>query len=133
LNDIQRSEIVIAKVLSLLMDWGIQDCDLKFRELELDDDFGPFFFPCVNWLTEEGIIRTGQVRRTMDAPAGGTVMHPVLTSYGMSILGHMIKIDGQTIGLEKAVRNVSENKRSYAQAGDFFGGILGGFTKSIGS
>ncbi|SEP14319.1 hypothetical protein SAMN04490248_1292 [Salinihabitans flavidus] len=57
MDDLQRSETVIAKILSLLMEWGIQETQLEFSELDLSDEYRPFFFSCVKWLEAEGVIR----------------------------------------------------------------------------
>lgn len=131
MDDIQKSELVISRILSLLMKWGIQECDLKFAELNLDDEYAPFFFPCIEWLVDEGVIRVAEINRYTDGT--GKVVRPVLTSFGMVILGRSVELEGGSISLSKAVREVSEQGRSFSQIGGFFGGLLGGFTKSMGS
>lgn len=37
------------------------------------------------------------------------------------------------IPVGQAVKEVAEGGKNYAGIGDFFGGVLGGFTKSMGS
>ncbi|MCE8509263.1 hypothetical protein KBY28_12495 [Ruegeria pomeroyi] len=133
MDDIQKSELVISRILSLLMEWGIQECELRFSELQLDEEFAPFFFPCVEWLIDEGVIRASGIDKFLEGNAAGIVRRPVLTSFGMKILGRSVELEEGSISLSKAVREVSEQGRSFSQIGDFFGGLLGGFTKSMGS
>ncbi len=133
MTDMEKSELMIATILNLLMDWGIQECQLKFQELELDKEFAPFFFPCVDWLISEGIIRTGKIHRFTDGQANGVVVRPVITAVGMSVLGKSISLGGSEELLGNVVKNVSESGANYTGIGDFFGGMLGGFTKSLGS
>ncbi|WP_414897011.1 hypothetical protein [Rhodovulum sp. YEN HP10] len=133
MENLEKSEIVISKILSLLMEWGIRECELEFEELELDDEFRFFFFPCIEWLTDEGVIRTGEIHGELGGTGCGSVMNPVLTSYGLNVLGTRIQLGETEEKLSDAVKKVSAGSRSYAQFGDFVGGLLGGFTKSIGS
>ena len=133
MDETQKSELMIAKILSLLMEWGIQESELRFEELDLDDKFRPFFFPCIQWLVSEGVIRTGNLHQFLDGPGAGLVSRPVLTSYGMKILGLTLQLGDQDMPMSTAIAEVSKNGKSYSQVGDFFGGLLGGFTKSVGS
>jgi len=132
MDDLQRSETVIAKILSLLMEWGIQEAGLEFSELELSDEYRPFFFPCIKWLADEGVIRYGDISRYHGNIGAGKVMQPVLTSYGLSVLGQKLKIAGAETQLSEAVENVSAGHANYAKAGNFAGGLLASFIKSIG-
>jgi hypothetical protein len=131
LDDLQKSELVISKILSLVISWGIQSSDLKFEELELDQSYKTFFIPCVRWLCDEGIIRSGKIYEF--GADEGIVMQPVLTSFGMRVMGSDIQLGQSTEKIATAVDRVSSGERSYSQVGDFFGGILGGLTKSLGS
>jgi len=134
MTEIEKSEVVIAKILTLLMEWGIQECDLRFEELELDPkEYGSFFFSCVHWLENEGLIRTSRIDCFMDAAHAGVVNRPVLTSYGFYILGTKVKIGDHEATLSETVKEVSSSAGNYSNIGDFFGGLLGGFTKSVGS
>ncbi|WP_291735190.1 hypothetical protein [Leisingera sp. F5] len=133
MSDLPKSELVIAKILELLMDWGIQETQLEFTELGLSEDYASHFFPCVEWLRDEGIIRTGKISKYLDGNAAGIVSSPVLTSYGLAALGHKVKVGEIEEQLSQAVKDVSSGGKSYSQIGDLVGGILGGFTKSIGS
>ncbi|WP_375254715.1 hypothetical protein [Yoonia sp.] len=133
MTDLQKSEIVIARILSLLVDWGIQETELRFSELELDDSFAPFFFPCVEWLQSEQIIRVSRLVKAIDGPGSGVVLRPVLTSEGFAILGKKITVDGEPEVLSNVIEKVGSSDRSLWQFGDAIGGILGGFTKSMGN
>lgn len=134
MDDIAKSELVISKILTLLMEWGIQESELAFEELDLEtEDYGVFFFPCIEWLVSEGIIRTGKIYKFKDGPGSGTVLRPVLTSLGFQILGESISIGNKDDQLANQIRKVSESGTNYSGVGDFFGGLLGGFTKSMSS
>lgn len=134
MTDIEKSEIVIAKIIALLIEWGIQDTQMSFDELELDPEkFGSFFFPCINWLECEGIIRTDSVRRQVSGSASGIVSRPVLTSYGFSTLGRKIQLGDAERSLSEAIQMVNRSGENYSNAGNFTGGFLGSFIKSIAS
>ncbi|TLP69184.1 hypothetical protein FEE96_02555 [Parasedimentitalea maritima] len=133
MSDLLKSELVIAKILELLMDWGIQETQLEFKELGLSEEYAPHFFPCVEWLKDEGVIRTGKVFKYLEGGGSGIVSGPVLTSYGLAALGHKITVGENEEKLSEAVKEVSSGTKSYSNIGDLVGGILGGFTKSISS
>jgi len=114
------------------MEWGIQEAQLEFSELGLSDEYRPFFFACVEWLEAEGVIRYREISRELGNVAAGTVFQPVLTSYGLSVLGQRLKIGDTETKLSEAVENVSAGNASYAKAGNFAGGLLASFIKSIG-
>ncbi|AHD10873.1 hypothetical protein PhaeoP75_03182 [Phaeobacter gallaeciensis] len=107
---------------------------MEFDELELDpEEFGGFFFPCVDWLVSEGVIRVQDIRRYTDSNHSGFPDRPVLTSYGFQLLEQKISVGADAERLANRVKEVSSNGVGYANVGDLIGGILGGFTKSIGS
>lgn len=130
-DNIQRSEAVIAGILNALMERGLSHGNFSFNDLDVDDSLGNLFIPCIEWLTDEGIIRVGKIQKIMSG--GGIVLNPVLTSLGFSMLDRKILLGDDEQRLGEAVKKVSSGERSYSQFGDFFGGLLGGFTKSIGS
>ena len=132
MDNIPKSEKVIAKVLSLLMEWGIQNCQLEFDELELDESFGEFFFPCIYWLEAEGVIRTTEISVFSAGGGTGIVFGPVLTSYGMKVMGMSLDVGEKEINVSEAVSKVSSGNAQYANAGNFAGGLLAAFIKSIG-
>ncbi len=132
MNNTEKSELVVAKILSAVSDNGLQYFRLDFDDLKLDEAFEPFFDTCINWLADENIIRFSELIPDCDDDQWA-VSNPVLTSYGYSLLNSPLlggKVD-ETMGA--AIKKVSEKGTSYAGIGDFIGGILGGFTKSIGS
>ena len=133
MDNLQRSELVIAKILTLLLEWGITSCQLEFEELELDQDFCNCFYPCIEWLADEGVIRYSDIQRTLGSRCSGSVTNPVLTSFGFKVLGKDIELNGEKTTIAAAVQEVKSGNRDYSVVGDLLGGILGGFTKSIGS
>ncbi|MEM7488313.1 MAG: hypothetical protein AAF390_04220 [Pseudomonadota bacterium] len=132
LDNLGKSEVVVAKVLNLLMEWGIRECELRFSELDLSEDYAPFFYPCIMWLEAEGVIRVREYHRTMGGTASGLVDQPVLTSYGLSILGAKFNPGKSDEKVAEAVSDVSAGNGSYARAGNFAGGLLASFIKSMG-
>ena len=133
MDNFDKSELVIAKILDKAIENGIREWMLQFTDLMLDTEYAPFFYPCLRWLEAEGIIRVQAYHRTMGGIASGHVQNISLTSHGLVALGHTIKIGDDTDKMSEAVKKVSSGEKSYAQVGDFVGGILGGFTKSISS
>ncbi len=131
MEQIEKSEIVIAGILNKALEYGLQQNDLRFEELELDSEFLPFFATCVDWLISEGLIRVGNHQKM----AAGTsfVINISLTSYGFAVLGRKLTIGGEEMEIGQAVKKVASTGSGYSSAGDFFGGLLGGFTKSISS
>jgi len=126
-----RSNLVLARILDLAMKNGIGHWTLSFSDLELSGDFATHFFPCVEWLEAEGMIRVGEYARTMGGIANGTVFNISLTSRGMAVLGQQIEIDGHREELAVTVKKVSAGSVDYHRIGDTIGGIIGGIFKSL--
>jgi hypothetical protein len=132
LNNIERSERVIASVLHVLLDKGLQDAwELSFEDLALTEEFEPFFSGAIKWLIAEGIIRAEDVAEYINASA--LVISPTLTSRGFALLGHEFTFEGRAVTVAELIDAKSKGSQTYTGLGDFLGGMLGGFTKSIGS
>jgi hypothetical protein len=132
MNNTNKSELVVAKILSKMSENGLQDSTLGFSDHKLDKAVGSFLDTCIKWLADDNIIRFSELIPDCD-DGPWAVSNPVLTSYGYSLLNRPL-LDGQkgkTVGT--AVKSASEKGTSYAGIGDFIGGLLGGFTKSIES
>lgn len=130
LNDLQKSEVVIAKILAHLAETGLKPTELTNETLNLDAELEPFFLTCYEWLEAENIVRSKEILRFLDGEV--SILGPTITAYGFSLLAQGVILGGhqQTVG--KAVGEVASG-RSYSQIGDFFGGLLGGLTKALGS
>ena len=129
----EKSNLVLAKVLDLAMQNGISHWRLTFNDLHLDaQEYDGFFYPCIEWLEAEGLIRVGEYARDLGGIADGEVHNISLTSRGMALLGQTIDVNGQNEKLSETVKKVSEGRVDYHRIGDAVGGILGGFTKSMG-
>lgn len=137
MDNLQKSERVIAKVLEALLEQGIQyQTYLEFQELHLPEEMEPFFQGCCLWLLDEGIVRCTNIQQVLQ---GMPMVNPVITAYGFKILGQRF-LDGSddeaaatSTDVAHVVREVASGERSYSGLGDFLGGLLGGFTKSMGS
>ena len=131
-TNLQKSETVIARILDFLLELGLQDgSSLAFEDLDIPDDHHDIFNGCCIWLLEEGIIRC---TNHSQANIGGVMLfNPMITSNGFALLDKPLVIRDQKISVGQAVKEIARGNRNYAGIGDFFGGFLGGFTKSMGS
>ncbi len=131
MKSLEASEVVIGKILTLLMDWGIRPTEMKFEELELDEEYKPYFISCLEWLQDEGLIRVHEIVQFIDG--GGFALSPVLTAQGLAVLGTQISTGKDADTVANAVREVADTKRSYSHVGEFVGGMLGALTKTLSS
>ena len=142
MNAMDRSNHVLAKILNQALEKGISHWSLTFDDLELDDTYITHFFPCIEWLEAEGLIRVGSYQRAqailnrttgVASASFGSAENISLTARGMSVLGQKIEVSGEQMTISETARNVSAGRVNYNKIGDAIGGIIGGFTKSIGS
>jgi len=131
MTNLEKSEVVISRILDHLLEAGIQNNDLRFASLDLEESYYQFFLPCFDWLQAEGLVRSLNVTRTLSG--GGIIISPTITSRGLELMGKSVSIDGEKVAISTIVKQVSRDEKSYSGLGDFVGGILGGFTKSVSS
>lgn len=131
-TNLQKSEVVIARILTFLEEKGIQsEIQLRLGNLELEAEYVPFYDGCCRWLLDEGILRGSHNPLT---DGGNFLIHnAIITARGFALLGQPFPIAQEEISLGQAVEKVAQGKANYAGVGEVFGGILGGFTKSFGS
>jgi|GEM_PF-1837326 len=129
----ERTNLVLVRILNLAMQNGLSHWSLTFGHLELDKDYETFFWPCLDWLEAEGLVRVGSRAQTMGGLANGEAMNIALTSRGMAMLGQKIEVGGNETTVAEQVKSRAEGAVSAAGIGDFIGALLGGFTKSMGS
>ncbi len=133
-NLLKDSEEMIARIVALLAPNGVKRVEIDILSLGFEgsnhSDIGPYvglFHDAMEWLIAKNIIRhTGR-------DLSGMYYQCCITSYGFALLGQKLvgAKDNETVG--KAVRNVNDDSASYANAGNLLGGLLGAFTKSMGS
>jgi hypothetical protein len=133
MNFMEKSNLVLAKVLERSLENGVSHWSLEFKDLGLDTDYATFFYPCIEWLEAEGLIRVGSYERTMGGLANGSVENIALTSLGMAVLGTEIEVGGRKEALSETVSEVSRGKVDYHRISDALGGLIGGVIKSVGS
>ncbi len=133
MSNLERSNFVLARILNLAMENGISHWSMSFSDLDLDEEYATHFFPCIQWLEAEGLIRVGAYSRSLGGYANGSVQDIALTSLGMAVLGQKVTIDGTSQDFEETIKDVSEGRVDYNRIGDAIGGILGGLIKSLGS
>ncbi|MBL9055668.1 MAG: hypothetical protein JNJ84_05255 [Rhodobacteraceae bacterium] len=130
MNNIEMSELVIAKILGLLLEWGLSERTLQFRQLGLEDEYQPFFATSVKWLEAEGIIRTTNVQTFISG--GAFVVGPTLTAHGLALMGKRMSIGEITTTIGEAVLQTRKETSYYTGVGDLAGGFVGGLFKSLG-
>jgi hypothetical protein len=133
MSAMEKTSLVLAKILDLALKNGVSHWSLQFSDLELDDGYKTYFFPCIEWLEAEGIIRVDRYSKTLGGVANGTVQNISLTSLGMSILGKEVEINGYHERLSETVGKVSQGKVDFHRIGDTIGGLIGGLIKSVGN
>ncbi|MDR0809002.1 MAG: hypothetical protein LBE86_07745 [Gemmobacter sp.] len=131
MNAMERTNIMLAKILDRAMSNGVSHWTLEFGDLGLSDEFGTYFFPCIEWLEAEGLIRVGACDRLLGGVAAGCARNIALTAKGMAVLGAQIDVQGRREPLSVSVKQVSEGKVDYNRIGDAIGGLIGGFLKSM--
>ena len=130
-SNLEKTELVIAKILSLLMENGLKESMLSFGSIDLSSDYEPFFKTSFLWLIDEGLVRS---RTNMESITSAFHAYdPVLTAKGFSVLGSKLQFHGGKVALAAIVEDKAANAGMYTGVGDFLGGLLGGFTKSVGS
>lgn len=131
MTNMEKSELVIAKILGLLMEWGLSSAQLEFDELDLDPTYQDFFVTCVEWLESECIIRTQEVTKFLDGKA--IVFGPTLTAHGFSLMGRKLMVANVPSTIGEAVQKTAKETSFYTGFGDFGGGFVGGLLKSLGN
>lgn len=128
MDNLEKSELVIAKILETQMQKGIQYGLVDFSAVIADESLEPFVAECFFWLESEGIVRA---RDTLETDGNFAAISPVLTSYGFSVLGKKMEFSDDVDNVAAAVANVSTGHSAYAKAGNFSGGLLAAFIKSM--
>lgn len=130
---LEESEEIIAKIVAHLAKAGVRQTDLSTIILGYENNPAStqLFINALRWLKDEGIVR----QHALNATRGGTqhetvATNCVLTSLGFALLAEPFRGE---LSLGSAVKNTVESGSGYSNTGSFFGGILGGFTKSISS
>ena len=131
MENLEKSELVMAKILGLLVEWGLSNSELQFEQLGLSEDFLPFFATCVEWLEAEGIIRTRKIEKGFGGSAW--IFGPTLTAHGLAIMGKKIEVGNSNITVGAAVQQTSKETSFYTGLGDLGGGFVGGLFKSLGN
>lgn len=130
MDDLSASEAIISQILGRLAPLGVNRVTLTLDNLDPNKEHKfseRLFLDAMHWLKEEKIIRFEREKRSTQLRMKGCV----LTAYGYSLLGQSLKIDGETQTVGERIKNVQSGEAQYAKVGNFFGGLLGSFTKSI--
>lgn len=131
-SNLQKSELVISKILEHLIELGLQQgTRLSFEHLNLPEEDASIYNGCCEWLIEEGVIRCAS--KSQSIPGNVFLISPMITSRGFALLDQPFAMGEDKIRVGQAVKEVAGGQKNYAGFGDFVGGLLGGFTKSMGS
>ncbi|MDO5370823.1 hypothetical protein [Paracoccus sp. (in: a-proteobacteria)] len=130
-----ESKSLVARLVARLAERGLIPTTLSVRDFF--DDCGDFeialFDGVTAWLLDEGVIRQTDAAIGDDEDERIVWKTLVLTSFGFGSLDR--KLDGGlTLGeAMKSASSSNRSDRSWSSVGDLIGGVLGGFTKSLGS
>lgn len=131
-TNLQKSELVISKILQHLLDMGLQQgAALQFQNIGLSDEYETFFNGCCQWLLDEGIVRCTNIHQPLSGSL--SMASPMITSRGFALLDQPFAGTRGETRVGQAVKDVAEGQKNFAGIGDLIGGILGGFTKSMGN
>ncbi len=128
MNKRDQSALMVAKLVDLLAENGLSKTEVSsssFLPQDADQAQIQLFADIVKWLQNEGVVRDHD---SYGDGHGGIVFDLVLTSRGFWLLDQKFAGD---LTLGSAISKVAKNEPMTAGIGDFVGGILGGFTKSI--
>ena len=122
------STMIVAKLVNLLAENGLARTAVASRNFlptGADQEKIQLFADTVKWHEDEGVVRDHD---SYADGHGGFVDDLVLTSRGFWLLEQKLSGD---LTLGSAISKVAKSEPMTAGIGDFVGGILGGFTKSI--
>lgn len=130
MEDLEKSELIVAKILEKLFERGLQEGGVEFNDLGLEEGFLPFFNVSVRWLKSEGLIRFDSFNL-----AGGYkgMRNPTLTSRGFKAINGVTLIGSTEMPTKEVVKEVASQSGRWSQIGEFTGSLLGSFTKSVSS
>ena len=131
MTNLEKSELVIAKILGLLMEWGLSRTTLEFEELNLDLTHLEYFRTCFEWLEAEGIVRANEIAKYQDGKT--KVFGPTLTAHGFRLMGKSLLVANTPSTIGDAVQKTARETSFYTGIGDFGGGFVGGLLKSLGN
>ncbi|MCO4824689.1 MAG: hypothetical protein KC451_07535 [Amylibacter sp.] len=128
MENLEISAKVISAILAKLLENGLQSSFIGDTDLGLEEGERRFAGPCFLWLEDEGLVRCINSSNTSESSAWAD---PVLTSRGFALLGTQLDYNGANITIAEAVEQKKTISGDYSKFGDFFGGALGGFIKSV--
>jgi hypothetical protein len=128
LKNLELDTSVISKILAKLLDQGLKAGTLDHNDFGLSDDETEFLRPCFLWLQDEGLVRWLNTAHSKNASCW---IDPVLTARGFALLGTQLEFDGKQLSVAEIVSSGEKVSGNYNVFGDFLGGALGGFIKSM--
>lgn len=129
MDNIEKSELVIANLLAQLLECGLQRNSVSFKQLGLSEEYSMFFETCVEWLRAEGILRYSARHPDLKEII---FMGVTLTSKGFALMGQVFRVGDQNLTGGDAVKAISTREANWAKPGQLIGGVLGGLIESVG-
>ena len=130
MSGLERSEIAIAKILAILAENGALRSSIKIQDIDPNSELDLKMLDILDifrWLEIEGIVRSGGITTEYQGR-----QDCVLTAYGYSLLGRNLIFASKNTTIGQVAKEFSRDGRpDYSKAGDFLGGLGGGFFKSI--
>lgn len=130
MSRLETSTRIISIILAHLLETGISENWLNDTDLDVSSEDRKHVRACMDWLVSEGLVRYASDAHTDNE---ATWINPTLTSRGFACLGTRIEFEGDQLTVAEIVERKGEISGGYSSIGDFLGGALGGFIKSLGS
>lgn len=127
-SHIIQSAKMISRIFTILEPRGVSQTNIDHETLEIkssDKDDMILFGDTMMWLSKEGLIHHKFSQRRH------SFRECTLSAKAYGILGYGIDFDGESITMQQASKRIEARGVSAASAGDFMGGLAGGFYKSI--
>lgn len=131
MNKLEESKAIVAKIIAILEANGVVPSVLHVSNFgnEHDEDRSILFSSAISWLISEGVIRL-KGDPIPDDTDDTWHYEVVLTSFGFNALARNM---AGTLTLRDQLAEAKSGQRSWSSIGDLIGGVLGGFTKTIGN
>lgn len=129
MNQNGKSDLMVASIASRLYQNGVSTQTISILDVGEEDE--DLFIDAICWMRDEGLIRTSGFASTNDEGITTKAHDCVLSSFGFAAFSNRMERDGKETTLGTEIKRVSETKSSWGAPGEFIGGLLGGFTKSI--
>ena len=126
MSRIEASEVMVAKVVGEVALSGVipKKISSEILGLSIEDEAVLLFESAVDWLSSESVITV----HTQYKGEVSNIYTATLTSYGFALLSQNF---GDGLKLGTALQKVRSTGHGFSGLGEFLGGVLCGFTKTL--